>query len=297
MFNPSNLPDKSVIEADINYAFTMCQSHYFPFIGIENIKGAHICEIGTGKNLGIALLFKSLGAKTVYTVDKYPTAWNDEYHPVFYKEFLNFILDKFPQANRTIFDEYIASKGCYAPALYTLEEDAELLPSIPNKSIDFICSWAVLEHLYDPPKAFARFSEITKTGGKGIHQVDFRDHHDFMRPLEFLLHYFRVNEELKKESYDWIAKRLNRSDANELGSYGLIRRHCGYWGNSFRAGEYDNLWKKNSFNILSFEANSFAEQEYLDDFIPRLIKANTPYVHINRDELLTLSGLYKVELV
>ncbi len=290
------MQNTSIIEDDIKYAYDLLQLHYLPFFGLNSISQSHVCEIGPGKNLAVSLFFKSMGAEKVFAIDKYPTAWDNEYHPVFYKQFADFVLTKFPNANRTVFDEYIVSKGKSVDGFYTLAEDAELLEGIPNKSIDFICSWAVLEHLYDPAKAFTRIAEITKKGGKGIHQVDFRDHQDFTRPLEFLLHFFRINEKLDKETYDWIAKRLNRSDAHELGDYGLIRRQCGFWGNSFRACEYDNLWKQNGFNIVDFDVNCFVEQEYFDDFMPRLLQANTSYAKLSYEEFSILGGLYKVQL-
>ncbi len=286
----------SIIENDIKYAYDLLDYHYLPYFSLEAIANAHICEIGPGKNLGVCLFFKSMGAEKVYAIDKYPTAWDDEYHPAFYSQFADFILKKFPQAKKEVFDQFIASKGKILEGFYPLEEDAELLPSIADKSIDFICSWAVLEHLYDPATAFARFSEITKKGGKGVHQVDFRDHHDFARPLEFLLHSFRINEELSKEAYDFIARRLNRPDAHQLGSYGLIRRQCGFWGNSFRPKEYDALWQENGFSIVDFDANSCAEDDYLEEFIPRLRKADTLYKMFSKEDLCVVGGLYKVQM-
>ena len=52
---------------------------------------------------------------------------------------------------------------------------------------DALVSNAVLERIKNANKAFTELFRVTSSGGVGLHQVDYRDHRDFARPLEHLL--------------------------------------------------------------------------------------------------------------
>jgi SAM-dependent methyltransferase len=64
---------------------------------------------------------------------------------------------------------------------------AEHLAEATTERFDVTLSNAVLEHVFDPLRAAVNLHRVTAPGGIGFHQVDFRDHRDFTRPLEYLL--------------------------------------------------------------------------------------------------------------
>ena len=286
------------IKHDVDYAFS-CFDAYMRLFPRERVPHAHMCEIGPGKNLAVSLVWKSLGAERVYVADKYLKPWTADYHPFLYAALATAVIQRWPDADMSIFGR--AQKGHDIEGIFPLSEDAEHLESIPDGSLDFIGSWAVLEHLYDPPRAFARFSQITRQGGLGLHQVDFRDHRDFSRPLEFLLHHYRWNEEPDEDTFAWLASCFGRSAEQarreNFDAKGLIRRVCGYHGNSYRPGEYANLWETHGFQILSVDYNMHADAAYLENFLPRLRSARTPCATLSREELGRISACYDVRKI
>lgn len=290
-----NMPSHETIRQDIAYAFS-CLDAYMQLFPRDRIPHAHMCEIGPGKNLIVSLVWKSLGAERVYVADKYLKPWTADYHPCLYAALTDAVVRRWTDADTSVFEQ--AQQGHNVHGVLPLAEDAERLESIPDASLDFIGSWAVLEHLYDPPQAFAQFNRITKQGGLGLHQVDFRDHRDFSRPLEFLLHHYRWNEEPDEDTFAWLASCFGRSAEQarreHFDAKGLIRRVCGYHGNSYRPGEYTSLWEKHGFQILSVDYNMHAEADYLDEFLPRLQAAHTPCSELSREELSRISVRYEV---
>jgi 2-polyprenyl-3-methyl-5-hydroxy-6-metoxy-1,4-benzoquinol methylase len=87
-----------------------------------------------------------------------------------------------------------------------------------------VVSIAVLEHLYDVESAFNHLSRVTKPEGLGSHMVDFRDHRDFSRPLEYLL-----------------------MGENEF--YGKFKATHGEIGNRYRPKEMQDLLESAGFEI------------------------------------------------
>lgn len=285
------------LQQDVDYALG-CLTHYMGLFPLERISHAHVCEIGPGKNLACGLVFRSLGADRVYMVDKYLKPWDETYHPAFYTLLGKCVKDKWPQADLTFFEQAACGHDGIDGVL-ALAEDAETLQSIPDNSLDFCFSMAVLEHLFCPPQAFARLAEVTRSGGRGLHQVDFRDHADFSRPLEFLLHYYRWEKEPDEETLAVLAARrdslVGKGPRESYQPQRLIRSICGYHGNSYRSAEYTALWEKNGFHVLRADCNMFAEDAYLDAFLPRLRAGNSPASAWPRDELRRLDTMYAVE--
>jgi SAM-dependent methyltransferase len=127
---------------------------------------------------------------------------------------------------------------------------------------------AVFEHFSDPGAALRELARVTKAGGVGVHQVDFRDHRDLDRPLEHLLFEPAV------------FRRLNERANTEYGS-------------QLRRQDYDGLILDVGFAIEAYETNSQAENAYLDDFEPRLRRAQqSPYADRPREHLAELGGLF-----
>lgn len=286
-----------IIQNDLQIALNEFDKYFNFFNGGNGIKGKSVCELGPGAHFGIGLLFKCLGADQVCIVDKYPKPWSDDYHPLFYRELAETAMLRWPGINVTPLHE-TSKKGHEFAPLQFWDDDAEHLTSIGNSCIDFLYSTAVLEHLYCPEDAFRQFARITRPGGKGMHQVDFRNHFDMERPLEFLLYPFWWNKPVSPKSMSHILEKLamprEAFTGSELEIRNHMRRFCGYFGNTYRYADYHRLWEDNDFSINSFTPNMFAEDSYLDDFISRLAKTDVPAAAMSRKELAVISGLYVV---
>jgi ubiquinone/menaquinone biosynthesis C-methylase UbiE len=146
----------------------------------------------------------------------------------------------------------------------------ENLSGIPDRSVDIVVSNAVFEHLYDIKSAFSHLARITKSGGVGQHQVDFRDHRNYSRPLEHLL----LGEEM---------------------FYGKFKARLGEFGNRYRPQEMKKFLELAGFEVREFRPDIFTEEEYLTEFLERLRQARkSRYCDYPGDDLRFISGRFYV---
>jgi SAM-dependent methyltransferase len=252
---------------DVEYAMKIgCE--YVERLGrhFDTLDGLRTLELGPGHNLGSSYVLACLGAKAS-VADRYPTAWQPEYHVSFYRSLSARIRTCWPQAAAAApsiagtagWERYVETRVNVVP------EPAESLPGIASGSVDAVLSNAVLEHLADPQLAAHELARVTREGGIGLHQVDFRDHRDFSRPLEYLL--------------------LGEAEFESM----FAERH-GECGRQLRYGELSDLFSHAGFTRSVFDANWLADEVYLDGFIPRLRACPSRYRDMTRDELRVLSG-------
>ncbi len=214
---------------------------------VQSIQGKKILEIGPGTNLGLILALACHGAQAL-VADRFLVPWDPDYHPRFYGLLRDRLLSRWPDIDPTPLDMILAQGG-YPPESVVLHpQSLEELSDIPDHSLDVVISNAVLEHLYDLKPAFAYLARITKPGGLGLHTVDFRDHRDFSRPLEYLL--FGDKE---------FAKQF---------------KGCrGEFGNRYRPQEMSQLLEQVGFAIKDLQPITLVEDEYLAEFLERLRQA------------------------
>ena len=158
----------------------------------EDIKGKTILEIGPGDNLGVAIMLLLYGAKKVVCIDKFYPARNKKRQIQIYKA----LREDLDSREVNIFNEIVKldndeisfneEKLQYVCGLGI--EDT--IDKFEEKSFDFIISWAVMEHLFDPDAAFHAMDKLLADNGCMIHGIDFRDHGIFssigMNPLTYL---------------------------------------------------------------------------------------------------------------
>lgn len=226
-----------------------------------------LLEIGPGINYGSILLLACGGARVI-VADRFLAPWDKEYHPKFYYMLRDWVSENMPEGDKSVLDDIITSESYPRDRISCYSSDIESLKEISETSVDIVFSNAVLEHIYNPEASFQNMARITKPKGFGFHQVDFRDHRDFKKPLEYLL--------------------LDEGDfAREF-----AERH-GECGNRYRPMEYDQMFKAAGFQILDFEPNIFTKDSYLKSLIPRLRDAQlSNYQNIPVEALRTISGLY-----
>lgn len=258
------------LQEDVKYAIQITQG-YLRLLTANQIspQGKVILELGPGINYGSTLVLACLGAKAM-VADRFLAPWDPDYHPQFYTLLRDWLQEQMPGADVRPIKNILSHGGytprsirCYATAL-------EALANIPTASVDVIFSNAVLEHIYDPPTAFKSLARVSKPAGTGFHQVDFRDHRSMERPLEFLL--------------------MSQTDfAREF-----AERH-GECGNRYRPWEYTQLFENVGFQVLKFEPSAFAEENYLQEFIPRLrATEHAKDRDAETNMLKVISGLYTV---
>ena len=110
--------------------------------------------------------------------------------------------------------------------------DAQNL-AIPSGSLSAVVSFTVLEHLRNPTGVMRHLRSCLEPGGWMCHVVDFRDHEDFTRPLDFLT--------VAPDQYH-----------NRLGD----------WCNRLRFSDFVRTFTDTGFELCSSRVTSFNE---LDD--------------------------------
>lgn len=211
-----------------------------------DLSRANILEIGPGLSLAPQLALASYGAR-VTVADPFLKRWDRNYHPEFYRQFRA----KWDGPAAAI-DAVVKVNGYPPDVIRCVMQPIERLGLLDGQQFDLILSNAVLEHIFDFASACRMLAMLTRTGGVNSHQVDFRDHLNFERPLEFLL----------------------RSDTRFL----LERaRHPGGLGNRMRHSEYVQLFTDAGFSVEPDGANAFAEGRYFTEFLPRLRASASRY--------------------
>lgn len=175
-----------------------------------------------------------------------------------------------PAVDLCPFEEVIRAGRHETPRLTCDTTPLEELSKKYPEAFDITLSNAVFEHLYHPPKALESLHRAMRPGSAGFHQVDFRDHRDFSKPLEYLL--------------------LDEFSFHDL----MEERHC-ECGNRIRPDEMLSLFRHVGFAAVEFHPNMWAAPEYLSDFVPRLRNSGfSPYADISLDRMQVISGRFIV---
>jgi SAM-dependent methyltransferase len=233
------------IARDVDYACSIADSYVQKLPGgAASLVGQHVIELGPGHSLGTAALLACHGAR-VTAADRYLAPWDPDYHPAFFRA----MLERLARERRELSPEpllVLLAAGAFVPsAIACLHAGVEDLDEVPDGSVDLVLSNAVFEHVEDVPRALAGLARVTRRGGHGIHQVDFRDHRDFSRPLEYLT----LDEEAFRQEFAW------------------CKGEC---GNRWRHSNMGAAMEAAGFQVLEFSANMFATDDYLADLRPRL---------------------------
>lgn len=268
---PGNLhsKDPAQVSKDAEYGFGCGQSFKYQIerFGIP-VRGASILEVGPGTAFGAVAYLAAHGAKSA-VADQWLSPWQTDYHGHYYRALAD-LIDKEGAGGDGAMLRKLADAGAYEAGPIALHSSgAEALSAQLDGAFDVICSNAVLEHLAEPARAFSRFFQLTRPGGLGVHQVDFRDHRDFSRPLEYLL--------MRPAAFD----DLNRSVHYEYGS-------------QRRQSDYASLLQRSGFEIAEYSSNDRATDAYLADLLPRLRAAKSAFAETSAEAMRDLGGLFIV---
>jgi SAM-dependent methyltransferase len=257
------------IRTDVEYALSVGKNYLNAIRSLVPAPaGKSVLEVGPGINYGCVMYLAAHGMRPM-VADRFLAPWEEEYHTAFYSALRDEVARREPQADVRPLTALVKAGGYPERVLARFESPLERIP-IADDSVDIVFSNAVVEHLYDLDESFAQLYRITRPGGFNLHQVDFRDHRDFSRPLEYLL--------------------LSETDFQDE----FARRH-GECGNRYRPDETTERMRAAGFDVLGFEGNIFSEPAYLQDFLPRLQAATASrYRRRSAEELRIISGFYRL---
>jgi hypothetical protein len=265
-------PDDARIEADARYALQIAKGYVAKLEnGVAGIKGKVLLELGPGLNLGTALILRSWGAREVAIADRFLVRFQPTYHPRLYRRISALLKDE-GWLDTEPLDKCAAAGRHVADFLTTIECPLEQLGDVAPLRFDFTLSNAVLEHVYHPLLAIRSLALVSRPGSLGLHQVDCRDHRDFSRPLEYLL-------------------------LDEFSFHALLTQTHTECGNRIRPDELLAMFDESDFDKVEFLPNMWADDKYLEEFVPRLRAArSSPYSDIHVERLRPISGLFKLTL-
>jgi hypothetical protein len=226
--------------------------------GRQPLLGKRVLEIGPGETLGTAALLACAGGQ-VSVADRFLATWDPDFHPTFVAALL-------PKAEARGWHldplRRMLADGGFAAVIDCYPVGVERIIDIEGQ-FDVVLSNAVLEHIEDLDVAAANLAVKTVPGGAGFHQVDFRDHRDFDRPLEFLTR--------GEEDFD-----RRRAEA-----------HC-EWGTRWRAADVAKAFASVGFSVRA-SVNLLASADYVADVRPRL---QPQYAALTDEELKGISALF-----
>jgi Methyltransferase domain len=256
--------DHQTVADDVDYALQNAHIHLDIARAAQiDLPRANILEIGPGLSFAPQLAFASHGA-CVTVADPFLKRWDPNYHPKFYRQFRA----KWDGPAAAI-DRVIKADGYPPDVIRCVMQPIERLWPLEGQQFDLVLSNAVLEHVSDLPSACRMLATLTRIGGVNSHQVDFRDHRNFERPLEFLL----------------------RSDAQFLFE---STRCLGGQGNRVRYIECVQLFNDAGFSVAPDAANSFVENQYFTEFLPRLRASVSRYRDWPAADLRILSARFSL---
>lgn len=257
------------VKGEVDYALNVA-TEYLDLIrhmeGSSDVAGKRILELGPGLNFGSMVVLQALGAE-VAVLDKYMADWDEGYHPRFYSFLIDEGRTRLPDADWSGVQRIIDADNHLNDVIEMDTTDLASPPGdLPDASFDIIVSNAVLEHVGDVKQTAIELARLTKPGGIGIHQVDFRDHRNFDLPLGFLT----VDDDEYRDIFD------SSNNGN---------------GNRVRPRQMGRDFEIAGFQITGFDANILADPSHVQDVRPHL---QPQYAYMSDEELREVSGRFFV---
>lgn len=232
------------------YAYEVFKKHFDRANFLRRSGGFVVLELGPGDSLFSAMIAYAFGASASYLVDVGPFARSD--------------LEPY-----RAMESFLAEKGLPVPDVASMNSLEELLAAcaaqyetsglsslraIPDRSVDFIWSQAVLEHIRraDFLDVMRELRRIVRSDGVCCHRVDLGDH------LGGALNNLRFSE------------RLWESD---------FMANSGFYTNRIRYSEMMQLFRKAGFEVEMVTA------DHWDKLPTPRAKLSANFQHLSDDEL------------
>lgn len=253
------------------YAIRVAQSYIDGLPGArDGLAGRSVLELGPGTSFATILTLACWGAKRIAVADRFLAPFRAAYHVPIYRNLIELLRAREPHCDVQPIERCIMEEGHPPQVITALSMSLEMFEANSREAYDIVLSNAVFEHLFNPLRALRGLWSITAAGGIGLHQVDFRDHRSFERPLEYLL-------------------------MDEFSFVELLQEVHGECGNRVRPHQMEGLFRKAGFSSIEFTPNMWASEEYLADFVPRLRECpESPYHQASIEQLRVVSGQYRL---
>jgi SAM-dependent methyltransferase len=254
----ARLKSRILLDEEVKYESQIARFYveHLARLGIDP-QGSTIVELGTGPYPAAALVLASRGA-TVTMVEPNFHEWRPIRHRIFLRRFLSAW-----GAPLAAVDQSLAAGKL---SIRCLSSRAERIAGLADDSIDLVLSNAALEHVDDLPAVCRELYRITRPGGINSHQIDFRDHRDFGRPLEFLT-----------------------ADGPIAWKHKLYETEC---GSRLRCSQYLEAFIASGFRVENVHVDTLAEETYLRDFLPRLRASRSAYGEWPEEDLRKLGARF-----
>lgn len=183
------------------------------WLTLENfLPGSRCLHVGPGGFLGLESLLWAGGAQKVSAIDKY--SFGIVYPEISeqidsYLEIENFLIEQNEKHGKTLLDPQRFSqlfisqdeKTSFNQDLLAYHHpiDVEQLP-FADDSFDFVCSFAVLEHVRNHERAVKELTRITRQGGINFHRIITSDHRSYSSITGFNHFSFREHSDQDWES-------------------------------------------------------------------------------------------------
>jgi hypothetical protein len=259
---PENLKprDLSAVDAAADYAIACGRSYLNQAkrLGCQ-LAGARVLEIGPGTDFGAALILASHGAD-VAVADRFVAPWDVPYHSALYRR----MLERWDGPNAAL--RQAADGLCPLTIIHRSSEEMADVSGLAG-AFNLVLSMAVLEHVSDVRASCRSLAAVTAPGGFNVHQVDFRDHDSFDRPLEFLC-----------EADDTFAEKFVARLAET--------------GNRKRPSELVEFFREAGLDLVEPPyPTERASDDYLAEFLPRLRASPSRYAQWPAEDLKVTSAL------
>lgn len=146
------------------------------------LAGQSFLEIGPGGNFGLAAVLLGFGVERVVCLDRDRLCFDSGIPEDLFQELDRRFDGRLASVAERVGDRRRLPSERFA---YCVDVPVEEAP-FADGAFDFVFSCACLEHVERPDVALRQLHRILRPGGRMLHQIDFRDHRNFARPLEFL---------------------------------------------------------------------------------------------------------------
>jgi hypothetical protein len=166
---------------------------YVAAIGLDNIPGKVIAEIGPGDAVPLALLFLAAGARRYVAVDRFLGDIYGSHALGLYSALEKILPDRLLDGLNHLYQ----TERCKSVSeLLQLQDRVQLYRTpieraseAPNLNVDYIVSFNVCEHLADLPRALHGMRSMMAPAGLMVHRIDYGPHdiwQSYRNPLAFL---------------------------------------------------------------------------------------------------------------
>jgi len=206
---------------------------YKKYANISHFHG-HVCELGPGDNVSVALRILADGAQNVDLADRFYSHRNFSDQAKIYEA----LIRQNPKIAQHLKTAYLKDETTF-PGIaryYGPQAAGETFFKKRPMTYDFIVSRSVLEHTIDPLQTLRDMYQALKPGGMLIHKIDLRDHKLFT-PFHHDLKFLEIPQAIywAMTRHSGLPNRIlidqyRTSVSNLPGTYQFLITHLAYEG-------------------------------------------------------------------